>query len=226
MTTWQPQQSARPESQSSIALGALTPLAVVGSAIAFMTVVDRRQDAPDTSGLGVAISAVHDASVELKATTAALRDAADSLQQAARELGARTTTVNVMDLPPPATLAAPVQVASDIPIKCAEAGRCTLSRAFLEAFISNPSTLARQARVMPSVKDGHTRGFKFYGIRPASLPQLIGFKNGDLLTAVNGAPLTSMDAAMGLYSKLRVTTELRLDIERKGEPMVLVLTIE
>jgi general secretion pathway protein C len=111
-------------------------------------------------------------------------------------------------------------------IKCESENSCTIERAWLEGVLSNPASLAKQARVMPSVKDGETRGFKFYGIRPGSLPKLLNIKNGDLITAVNGTELKSMDGAMSLYAKLRRANNLSVTIERKGESITKEITIQ
>jgi type II secretory pathway component PulC len=70
---------------------------------------------------------------------------------------------------------------------------------------------------VPAVRDGETKGYKFYGIRPGSLPKLLGIKNGDLLTSVNGHQLESLDQAMDLYNKLRRASHLSVTIERKGQ---------
>lgn len=111
-------------------------------------------------------------------------------------------------------------------IKCDSENSCTIERNWLEGVLSNPASLAKQARVMPSVKDGETRGFKFYGIRPGSLPKLLNIKNGDLITAVNGTELKSMDGAMSLYAKLRRANNLSVTIERKGETITKEITIQ
>jgi hypothetical protein len=111
-------------------------------------------------------------------------------------------------------------------IKCESEHVCTIERGWLEGILANPASLAKQARVMPSVKDGETRGFKFYGIRPGSLPKLLNLKNGDLVTAVNGTELKSMDGAMSLYAKLRSASNLQITIERKGETINKEITIQ
>lgn len=94
---------------------------------------------------------------------------------------------------------------------------CTVEREFVDRLIQKPALLAKQARIVPAVRDGETRGFKFYGIRPGSLPKLLGVKNGDLLMAVNGIDLDSMDRAMSLYTKLRRANHLSVRIQRKGK---------
>ncbi len=106
---------------------------------------------------------------------------------------------------------------SEEAISCGSEHNCTVERSFVEKLLANPASLAKQARVVPAVRDGETRGFKFYGIRPGSLPKLLGLKNGDLVTSVNGNELTSLDGAMALYSKLRRATHLSVTLERKGQ---------
>ncbi len=96
---------------------------------------------------------------------------------------------------------------------------CTVDKKFLEKLLANPAQLTKQARIVPAVRDGETKGYKFYGIRPGSLPKLLGLKNGDLLTSVNGHKLDSLDQAMDLYTKLRRASHLSVSIERKGEAL-------
>src|SRR5690606_4083027 len=99
----------------------------------------------------------------------------------------------------------------------AEFTSCMVDRSIVEQPLANPAQLTKQARIVPAVRDGETKGYKFYGIRPGSLPKLLGMKNGDLLTSVNGHQLESLDQAMDLYNKLRRASHLSVTIERKGQ---------
>ena len=81
----------------------------------------------------------------------------------------------------------------------------------------DPALLAKQARIVPKQKDDEVLGYKLYGIRRGSLPKLLGLKNGDMITAVNGEELKGMDKAMALYTKLRRASNLSVSIERKGQ---------
>lgn len=98
---------------------------------------------------------------------------------------------------------------------------CSVDRSFVDGLLANPGALTRQARVVPSAG-----GFKFYGIRPGSLPKLLGLQNGDMLTSVNGTELSSIDQAMGLYSKLRSASHLSVTIDRKGKTVQKDIQIE
>lgn len=102
-------------------------------------------------------------------------------------------------------------------IECPSEHHCIVQRAFVDSLLEDAGQLSGQARVVPSIKDGETHGFKLYGIRDGSLPKLLGLKNGDLLTAINDTELTSIDACMSVYTKMRRTDEVELTLERKGE---------
>lgn len=94
---------------------------------------------------------------------------------------------------------------------------CTVDRRFVNKLIANPAKLGRQARVVPAVKDGETKGFKLYRVRRGTLPNLLGLRNGDTLLSVNGTKLDSMDQAISLYTKLRRASNLSVTVERKGK---------
>ncbi len=111
-------------------------------------------------------------------------------------------------------------------INCPTEDTCTVDRAFVEKLMANPALLAKQARIVPKQKDDEILGYKLYGIRRGSLPKLLGLKNGDMLTAVNGEELKSMDKAMGLYTKLRRASNLSVSIERKGQTITKEIQIQ
>ncbi len=233
MNTWSPQQQpVRPEPQNHVALGVLIALAVVGAALALLTALDRR-DTRDESTLGAAVSELHDARIELQASAAELRTATATLQEAARTLERRATTVNILDMVPPPP---PVPPAAPLPpdpvqnfetaVDCTEQDRCTISRTELQRLLGNPTLLARQARAIPSMKDGHSQGLKLYAIRGASFPAAIGFKNGDLLVSINGQPIRDPETALAAYAAVRTADTLVFAIQRKGEPRTLTLRVE
>jgi hypothetical protein len=102
---------------------------------------------------------------------------------------------------------------------------CKIDRSVMTSLLDSPDLLARQARVVPSVRDGEPRGYKLYGLRPGSLPKLVGMKNGDTITSMAGKPLDSMDAAMDVYAGLREGKQLVIGLERGNSPIVLTLDI-
>jgi general secretion pathway protein C len=85
--------------------------------------------------------------------------------------------------------------------------------------------LATSARFVPSIKDGKPNGFKLYAIRPQSIFGRIGLQNGDTIKAINGSEMTTPDAALALYTKLRNASHLSVQVERRGETVTLDYTI-
>jgi general secretion pathway protein C len=96
-----------------------------------------------------------------------------------------------------------------------------VSRSAVEAMLGDMAALGSGLRVVPALRDGQPAGLRLFGIRPGGPLTRIGLENGDLLTAVNGLPLTSPDAALAAYTSLRTATHVSLSVERGGRPVTL-----
>lgn len=110
-------------------------------------------------------------------------------------------------------------------ISC-NADRCTLERKLIDDILNTPQALVRQARVVPAMKDGETKGFKLYGLRPGSMLKKLSFENGDMITSVNGKGLASPEAAMETFTELKDTKKLEVAYERRGESKTLTIEIK
>lgn len=200
---------SRTDPAAAIVGGLLGGLVVAGSVLAFVSVREPRGERRDDASLAELRVAV----AELKAQTSELR------AQLATQALAEATRPSVM-MPPPPELARPLPPGAEQAVACTEEHRCTLDRKYVEELLADPASLTTQMRVMPSLRDGVVRGFKLYGIRPGSLPKLLGFRNGDLLVSVNGVALNGVDGAMGAVQGLRRVDSLAVELERKGERMI------
>ena len=101
-----------------------------------------------------------------------------------------------------------------------------VDRSLVDKVLANPMAIAKGARVVPAVKDGKPAGFKLYAIRPSSVYAKLGLANGDTVEKVNGYALTSADAALEVYTKLREAKRVELDVVRRGKPVRLVWIIK
>ena len=81
--------------------------------------------------------------------------------------------------------------------------------------------VSRQAKFVPSYKDGSAVGFKVFRIKPNSFYKKLGLRNGDVITAINGFEINSIEKALQLYQKLRTEKNLNLDITRRGQQITL-----
>ncbi len=91
----------------------------------------------------------------------------------------------------------------------------------IQLAMNNVDKLAREARIVPSFKDGNTVGFKVFRIKPNSFYKKLGLRNGDVINAINGFEINSTEKALQLYQMLRTEKNLNLEITRRGQPITL-----
>jgi hypothetical protein len=130
------------------------------------------------------------------------------------------------DLPPPAAEKASnhddeADAIMAAAIKMVDDQHYVIGRALVAKLIENPISFSKRMRVVPAVKDGKAAGLKLYAIRPDSLWDRLGFRNGDTLVAINGSELATPEKALEIYTKLRDSTSIAVDIERRGKSLTL-----
>lgn len=92
-----------------------------------------------------------------------------------------------------------------------------IDKQVIEGALTNLNTLATQARLVPSFKNGQANGFKLFQIQPGSLYASIGIENGDVITRINGYEVNSPDKALEVYQKLRESAHVSIELERGGQ---------
>jgi general secretion pathway protein C len=97
--------------------------------------------------------------------------------------------------------------------------RYQIDRNVIDSTLSDMSKIAMDARIVPSFKNGVSNGFKLFSIRPGSLYSAIGIENGDVIQRINGYEINSPEKALELYSKLRESSHVKLDLEHNGQPL-------
>ncbi len=121
-----------------------------------------------------------------------------------------------------------VPVASDPlidTIKKLDDFRYEVPRSTVDAVVADPMMIARGARIVPAMKLGQPNGFKIYAVRPMSFYAAIGLVSGDTIRAINGHALDSPAASADLSDKLKGVDSIRIDIERRGRPEALEITV-
>ncbi|MBI5490756.1 MAG: hypothetical protein HY905_25710 [Deltaproteobacteria bacterium] len=81
----------------------------------------------------------------------------------------------------------------------------------------DPEPFIAGMRVVPAKDGDAVVGFRLFGVRPDGLAGLLGLRNGDVIAAVNGLPMTSMDNVLRAYGLLRMADEIRVEVMRRGE---------
>ena len=99
-------------------------------------------------------------------------------------------------------------------------------RAAVEGALNNLSELATQARIVPAFEGGKAVGFKLFSIKPGSLYSKIGLQNGDVINRINGYEMSSPEKGLEVYSKLKDSSNITVDIKRRGKPQTLDYSIQ
>lgn len=111
---------------------------------------------------------------------------------------------------------APPSVALGAGIKQVSENDYEIPRAEIDKTLSNLNDVAMQARIVPAFKDGQATGFKLFSIRPDSIYSKIGVQNGDVIRRINGYDLNSPEKALEIYSKLKESSRIDIEVERNG----------
>ena len=77
----------------------------------------------------------------------------------------------------------------------------------------------------PRVRDGEMEGLRVTRIPDGTLLSESGLLPGDTLVSLNGAPVRGLNSLMGLLSGLQSADEVRLVVERGGEPVRLLYEV-
>lgn len=79
------------------------------------------------------------------------------------------------------------------------------------------NNLMSQANIKPYFEKGKIGGIFLTRIKPDSLFNKMGLKNGDIIKGVNGENIESVDDIQEFYKSLKASPDVRLQIKRKGK---------
>jgi len=101
-----------------------------------------------------------------------------------------------------------------------------LDRSMLEENLADLTKLGMQARIVPNYEDGKYSGFRLVGIRPDSLYRAIGLESGDLVKRINGNDIDTPNKAIELFEKLRTSSTISMDVDRRGKKVTMSYSIK
>jgi membrane-associated protease RseP (regulator of RpoE activity) len=112
------------------------------------------------------------------------------------------------------------------PVACESMSRCTITRAYFDKQVGNPSALQSQANIVPAIQDDVFSGYKLKSVKAGSAVHQLGFRAGDKITHVNGQDLTDEMGAMGgLYLGLGNTSVFKIRYQRGGASLVKTVVV-
>ena len=103
--------------------------------------------------------------------------------------------------------------------------RISLSRTQVDDAMNNLTDLMGQINIQPHTEDGQADGMILNNIKPNSIFRRMGLRNGDILTAIDGNPITTVDQALKLYEDLKTSDTANVEIKRKGRPTTIEYSI-
>lgn len=92
----------------------------------------------------------------------------------------------------------------------------SIARTELDKYLANINDVLTQARAIPHFENGQPAGYKLIQIVPGSVYEKLGLKDGDVLSGVNGEPITDPARAFELLSQLKTANQLELTVKRDG----------
>jgi type II secretion system protein C len=97
-------------------------------------------------------------------------------------------------------------------------GKFEVSRTEVQQTMENPAQFFSQMRALPHFVNGKTDGFSISQVQPGSVFQQLGLQDGDLLTSIDGQPVTNPMQAMGLIQAVKTASAIDLTVNRGGTP--------
>lgn len=83
-----------------------------------------------------------------------------------------------------------------------------------------------QAAAVPYYVSGQLRGFRLWDIDANSIYDLVGFKDGDIVTAINGNDIIDVGGAIRLLQQLKNESDASVTIVRSGVEQTITIAVQ
>ncbi|MFO7713374.1 type II secretion system protein GspC [Desulfosarcina sp.] len=97
------------------------------------------------------------------------------------------------------------------------AQRISLRRSYIEQSMTDMASLMTQVQIQPHMENGVPAGLALSSIKPNSIFRRMGLRNGDIISGVDGNEITSVDDALRLVDGLKSSTNLSVQLKRRGQ---------
>lgn len=102
----------------------------------------------------------------------------------------------------------------------------SLERKVIDDAMANIGELMKQVRIRPFFEGGSPAGLSLVGVAPGSIFQQMGIRNGDVLQAVDGQPIQTVDDVVNLYQTLSSAETMAIQVRRGGRTEEIQYKIE
>ncbi len=105
-------------------------------------------------------------------------------------------------------------------------GSIRISSSFREKMVTEDlSKILMDASAIPHYEGGEIKGFKLLQITKGSIYENAGFMDEDVITSINGVPLTSIGGAIKLLHAIKKENRVEVDVLRNGQTFKTDITV-
>ena len=104
--------------------------------------------------------------------------------------------------------------------------KITLKRSQIESSVKNVNELMKQVKIRPHTENGQAAGLMLSSIQRGSIFRRMGLRSGDVITGVNGSSLVSVDDALKIYENMKSSSNMSIEIKRRGRSRTIEYNIE
>jgi general secretion pathway protein C len=104
--------------------------------------------------------------------------------------------------------------------------KITLNREVISRAMENLGELMEQATIRPHIENGRPAGISITGIKPNAIFRRMRLRNGDIITGFNGRPIESVEDAVNIFDYLTSSSEIKVEIKRRGRQQTIDYRIE
>jgi len=106
------------------------------------------------------------------------------------------------------------------------AQKITLRRSQIEDAMENINDLMGQIKIRPHFENGVPNGLAVSSIKSKSIFRKMGLRNGDIITGVDGQEIETVDDALKLYENIMSTSNVAVQIKRRGREKTIQYNIK
>ncbi len=92
-----------------------------------------------------------------------------------------------------------------------------ISRELLDEKLKDINSVLTQARAIKIQNPDGTLAFKITEIEPGGIFAYLGIQDQDVITSINGKPISDLNEVMGLFGRIKNLDQLQLGIRREGD---------
>jgi general secretion pathway protein C len=88
-----------------------------------------------------------------------------------------------------------------------------------EKILGNPGAMYQGASFGPNLVDGKIQGYKIHRVNETHIFYTLGARSGDVITAVNGYPLSDTEQMLELWKNIKTMPRIQVNLIRNNQPL-------